>query len=94
VAAAVEVVFALREGKRVVPLQLDPEVKPTLLLARRQWIDFSRDDDFGLASLLRFLAGDEAAARPPALPMIAGLPPLDFAIEIVKHTAGFTGREW
>src|SRR4051812_12277621 len=33
-----EVVFALNEGKPLVPLRLDPAARPTLLLARRNWI--------------------------------------------------------
>jgi len=36
-----EVVFALNEGKSVVPIKANPDVHPTLLLARRNWIDIS-----------------------------------------------------
>ena len=50
-----EVVFALNEGKSIIPLKLDPSptLKPSLLLARRNWIDFSTDYNSGLQSMLR-----------------------------------------
>src|SRR5207248_10374175 len=43
-----EVVFVLNEGKPLLPLRLDPAVRPTLLLARRNWIDFTGDYEAGL----------------------------------------------
>jgi len=91
-----EVVFALSEGKHVVPLRLDPDpdVRPTLLLARRNWIDFSRDYEGALDSLLRYLAGDESALLRPALSTVTGIDPLDFSVEIAKFSSGFVGRDW
>jgi WD40 repeat protein len=91
-----EVVFALNEGKPVVPLRVDPDpqLKPPLLLARRNWIDFTQDYEESLASLLRYLAGDERALRPPLLPTVTGVVPLDSGPEIARFSAGFTGRGW
>jgi hypothetical protein len=44
-----EVVFALQSGRPILPLRVvaDPNLKPGLLLARRNWIDFSTDYDAG-----------------------------------------------
>lgn len=91
-----EVAFALNEQKAVVPLKTDPDpsLKPSLLLARRNWIDFSADYEVVLAILLRYLEGDESALRPPALQIVGGVTPLDFGPEIARHTADFMGREW
>jgi tetratricopeptide (TPR) repeat protein len=91
-----EVVFALNEGKNVVPLRVDPNpiLRPSLLLARRNWIDFSADYEVGFQVMLRYLRGDASALRPPALPTINGVVPLDFGPEIARFTADFTGREW
>jgi hypothetical protein len=91
-----EVVFALNEGKSVIPLKLDPSpnFRPSLLLARRNWIDFSGDYDSGLKSLLRYLSGDPRALRPPPVPTVTGAVPLDFGPEIARLTADFTGRRW
>lgn len=91
-----EVAYALASGRRLVPLRLDPDptLRPSLLLARRNWIDFTGDYQTGLDALLRYLSGDDAAARRPPLHTVAGLAPLDFGPEIARHAAGFTGREW
>jgi tetratricopeptide (TPR) repeat protein len=91
-----EVVFAINEGKPVVPLRVDPDpkVKPPLLLARRNWIDFTHDYGQSLAALLRYLAGDQEALLPPLLPTVTGVVPLDFSLEIARFSAGFTGRKW
>ena len=89
-----EIVFALNEGKHVVPLRADPNLKPSLLLARRNWVDFSVDYEDGLRTLLRYLHGDASALHQPALPTITGVVPLDFGPEIARFTADFTGREW
>ncbi|HKG61314.1 MAG TPA: TIR domain-containing protein [Pyrinomonadaceae bacterium] len=91
-----EVVFALTEGKSVIPLKLDssPNVKPTLLLARRNWIDFSIDYRGGLDCLLRHLEGDQSALQAPAIPTVTGVIPLDFGPEIARLTANFIGRAW
>src|SRR5437016_4118331 len=89
-----EVVFALNEGKPLLPLRLDPAARPTLLLARRNWIDFTGDYEAGLDALLRYLAGDERALRAPRLPTVTGVAPLDFGIEVAKFSADFTGRAW
>jgi len=91
-----EVVFALNEGKSVIPLKLDPSpiFKPSLLLARRNWVDFSTDYESGLQSLLRHFMGDSSSLRPPPVPMVSGVVPLDFGPEIARLTSDFTGREW
>ena len=91
-----EVVFALNEYKTVVPARIDPDpnVKPNLLLARRNWVDFSEDYDGAFDSLLRFLSGDEQALQPPRLPTVTGVMPIDFSIEIANFSKDFTGRHW
>jgi tetratricopeptide (TPR) repeat protein len=91
-----EVVWALNEEKYVLPLKAnaDPKLKPSLLLARRNWIDFSQSYEEGLKALLRFLAGDLSGLLQPPLPTITGVAPLDFAPEIARFTAGFVGRAW
>jgi len=91
-----EVVFALNEGKRVVPVHQDPSLNlmPPLLLARRNWIDFASGYDQGLDALLRLLEGDDSALHPPALPTITGVVPMDFSVEIARFMQGFTGRDW
>jgi len=91
-----EVVFALNEGKRVLPLRADPDptLKPPLLLARRNWIDFTASFEEGLDNLLQFLAGDESVLRQPGLPTVTGVMPLDFGVEIARYSFGFTGRHW
>ncbi len=89
-----EVVFALNEKKDIVPIQLDPEVRPSLLLARRNWVDFSRDYDRGLKDLLRYLGGDQKCLRKPVLGLVGGVVPLDFGTEIANHAQNFCGRTW
>jgi hypothetical protein len=91
-----EVVFALNEGKKVVPLRTDPDplLKPTLLLARRNWIDFTENYEDGLATLLSYLSGDESTLREPMLPTVTGVAPLDFSVEIARFSSGFSGRQW
>ena len=89
-----EVIFALNAGKAVVPLLCDPAVRPTLMLARRNWIDFAADYDLGLKALLGFLSGDEGILLPPRLPSVTGMLPLDFGSDIARHSSDFTGREW
>lgn len=91
-----EVLWARKYGKCIVPLLFDPDpqLELPLLLARLNWIDFTGNYEAGLEALLRFLGGDPAAVRPPAMPIITGAPPLDFSVEIAKYTVGFTGRKW
>jgi hypothetical protein len=91
-----EVVFALNEGKSIIPLRLDssPNLKPTLLLARRNWIDFSADYRKSLQSLLHYLSGDPSALWSPPVPTVTGLIPLVFGPEIARLTADFTWRVW
>ena len=91
-----EVVFAHVEGKHIVPLRLeaDPSLRPSLLLVRRSWVDFSGDYAEALARLLRALRGEGDALLPPASPLVSGAVPLDFGPEIARHARGFTGREW
>ncbi len=89
-----EVVFALNEGKSVVPVKAHPDVRPTLLLARRNWVDFSVNYDDGLKRLIRYLQGDESALALPRFATVTGVAPFDFGPEIAWLSAGFTGREW
>ena len=91
-----EVVFALNEGKTIVPIRVAsyPDMKPTLLLARRQWIDFAQDYEQALASLFAYLGGDDSVLCMPTLPIVTGFTPIDFGPEIAKYTAAFVGREW
>lgn len=91
-----EVVYALCVGKPIVPVRQDPNprLQPPLLLARRNWVDFTADYEQGFQALLQFLGGDGSGLRPPALPTITGVVPLDFGVEIARFTHGFTGREW
>jgi WD40 repeat protein len=89
-----EVVYALNQHKLVVPLKAHPDVAPTLLLARRNWIDFTTCYEKALDALLRFLAGDEAALLQPRLPTVTGVAPMDFGPEIARFYAGFSGRVW
>jgi WD40 repeat protein len=89
-----EVVYALNERKLVVPLKAHPDAKPTLLLARRNWLDFTAGYEPGLEALLRFLTGDEKALLPPRFPTVTGVAPLDFGPEIARYSAQFTGRAW
>jgi sulfatase modifying factor 1 len=91
-----EVVFALQSGRPIVPLRVvvDANLRPTLLLARRNWIDFSEDYRAGLESLRRYLAGDKSALKSPVLPLVTGAVPLDFSADIAKFSERFTGRQW
>jgi len=61
---------------------------------RRNWIDFSASYEDGLDALLRLLRGDQSGLLPPTLVTITGLVPIDFAPEIARFSADFTGREW
>lgn len=91
-----EIVFALNEGKVLIPVRIvaDPQVQPTLLLARRNWIDFTESYECGLSSLLSYLDGDHSALREPLLATVSGASPLDFSVEIARHARGFWGRDW
>jgi len=89
-----EVVYALQKQKPVLPLKADKQVKPTLLLARRNWIDFTGNYDEALQALLCYLAGDDSRLNQPALPTVTGREPFDFGPELAKHLAHFAGRKW
>jgi WD40 repeat protein len=89
-----EIVFALNEGKKVIPLRLSAQSRLTLLLCNLNWIDFTESYEKGLGELLGCLEGDETALHPPPLPTITGVAPLDFSLEIARHADGFTGRAW
>jgi WD40 repeat protein len=91
-----EVVFALNEGKPIVPIRADPDpnLRPTLLLCRRNWLDFTQGYEEALDALLKYLAGDVTVLHPPLLPNVTGVVPLDFGPEIARFSGGFTGREW
>ena len=91
-----EVAFALNEGKRVIPLrvQADPDLKPSLLLTRRNWLDFTGNYETAFAALLQCLSGDQSGLLPPPVPVVAGLVPFDFGPELARHLCDFSGREW
>lgn len=91
-----ETVIAHNENKQIVPLRVNnnPKLPIPLLLVRRNWIDFSANYENGLSALVRFLQGDQSGLLPPALGTISGVVPIDFAPEIARFSADFTGREW
>ena len=91
-----EIVFALNEGKKLLPLLKDPSppLKPSLLLCRRNWIDFTGSYEQGLHALLHYLEGDETVLQKPRLPFVTGVAPIDFSLEIARFSSGFTGRRW
>ena len=91
-----EVVFAINAKKRVVPLRAssDRRLRPTLLLCRRNWIDFTDDYDAGLEALLSVLNGDDSQLMKPVISLAAGREPIDFSGEIARHQTCFLGREW
>ena len=90
-----EVAWAHMEGKRVVPVRVesDPSLRPSLLLVRRSWVDFTADYESSLQRLVRALRGDETALEHP-LRSVAGQRPLDFSRDIAERARGFVGREW
>jgi len=90
-----EIVFALQERKPITPIRIDPgeSLRPSLLLARRQWIDFSGDYEAGLQRLLGAL--EPAQTRGPEPRPVAPEPePMDVALEVARHAAAFSGRAW
>ncbi len=91
-----EVVYAFTSRKRIVPLRIESDsgVKPSLLLARLNWIDFTDNYDTGLAALVALLDGNDSLLIPPQFPTVTGVAPLNFGIEIAKFTRDFYGREW
>jgi len=91
-----EVAYAFNENKQIIPILLDPdpELKPSLLLARRNWIDFSKDYSHGFQALLRYMNGDESALEEAVLPTVTGFIPLDFGVEIARFSKNFVGRQW
>lgn len=89
-----EIIFALNEGKHVVPLRAHRDVKPSLMLADLHWIDFTEGYESALANLLRLLRGDESASRPPLQTTVTGIPPLDFGPEMARYSMDLAGRGW
>lgn len=88
-----EVAFAQVEGKTIVPVRVESDVRPTLLLVRRSWVDFTDDYDAALQRLLRALQGDTSGLTEPLM-TVAGQRPLDFGLELARHRQHFTGRQW
>ena len=90
-----EVALAAREGKQIVPVRVDRDlaVRPSLLLVRRSWVDFTGDYEEALERLVQALRGDEAGLAHP-LNTVSGQRPLDFSLDIAQHTHGFVGRDW
>jgi tetratricopeptide (TPR) repeat protein len=93
-----EVLYAINVGKTIVPLLIQLKTKNVvpLLLCRRNWIDFSGEDNYpeSLIKLKKFLSGDDTVLNPPSLPIIVGTIPLDFSPEIARYSHDFTGRDW
>ena len=89
-----EIVFAFVTRKPIVPLRVAVDVGPSLLLARRSWIDFTGDYERALDGFLRYLRGDHSHLSDPSLPSVSGVAPLDFGPDIARHVDGFTGRRW
>jgi tetratricopeptide (TPR) repeat protein len=90
-----ETVYAHNANKQIVPLKaFEPQLPVPLLLVRRNWIDFSSSYEQGLKDLLSFLRGDEKVLQRPTFATVTGIVPIDFAPEIARFSAGFTGREW
>ncbi|MCD4736185.1 MAG: TIR domain-containing protein, partial [Bacteroidales bacterium] len=89
-----EIIFAINNGKEVIPLKIDTQVYTTLMLSRRNWIDFASDYNMGLHKLIDYLKGEIKELQPPVLPSITGVTPFDFSYEIANFTAHFVGREW
>lgn len=91
-----EVILAHSQGKVIVPLRAstDPRAVPTLLLVRRNWLDFTGEYGAAFGRLVRFLEGDEQALEAPLASVVAGLVPLDFGPELARHSRGFVGRKW
>ena len=91
-----EVVCAFEAGKRLITLRIvdDPDLKPVLLLRRRQWIDFTKSYHDGLEALVLYLTGNDSQVQRPVLEIVEDIRPLDFAPEIARSVAGFVGRNW
>src|SRR5262249_2128787 len=89
-----EIVYAIQQGKRVVPIRIDPTIRLSLLLVRRQWIDFSSSYDDGLQRLGWDLSKNARAAFDPVESRVDGIAPLDFSIDIARLSSSFVGRAW
>ena len=89
-----EITYAMVLPRAVVAAKAAEEVRPTLALVRRSWIDFTREYADGLGRLLRYLEGHREALLPPSLEALGGIEPLDFGRRLAELTRGFTGREW
>ena len=91
-----EVILAHTLGKSIVPVRAssDPAVRPTLLLVRKSWLDFTGDYEEAFGRLVRVLTGDESALFKPLAASVAGLVPIDFGPELARHTSVFVGRDW
>lgn len=89
-----EIVFALNKDKKLLPVKLHNDITPSLLLARRQWLDFSLSYSCGLDSLLNYLNGTSDCLLDPATKLVEGRQPIDFSPELARYTEGFVGREW
>lgn len=88
-----EVALARTEGKRVLPVRVEPDVPPTLLLVRHSWVDFTDDYDAAFERLIQALNGDPSGLTSP-LASVAGQRPLDFGVDLARHGEHFTGRQW
>lgn len=90
-----EVALASTENKRVIPVRIesDPDMRPSLLLVRRSWVDFTGGYEKGLSRLLAALGGDVNGLVHP-LRSVAGQRPLDSSREIARHARSFLGRGW
>ena len=89
-----EVVYAHNQGKTIIPIKLFTDINPTLLLCRKNWIDFSISYKDGITKLVKYLKGDKSVLSNPSLSKINGLTPIDFASEISRLLNQFEGRKW
>jgi len=89
-----EITYAMVLPRAVVAAKAAEEVRPTLALVRRSWVDFTQDYHDGLRRLLAYLDGSKEALLPPSLEALGGIEPLDFSRRLAELTRRFTGREW
>jgi len=88
-----EVVYALNWEKRVIPIRTAEDVRPTLLLCRRNWVDLADDYDAGLNKLLGYLSDEEGMLSDP-LGVAAAINEIDFSRDLARLREGFVGRDW
>jgi WD40 repeat protein len=89
-----EIIYAINSGKEVIPIKTTRHVQTTLMLSRRNWIDFSEDYYNAFQRLTEHLKGGSQELSSPVLPSVVGVKPFDFSYEIANYTNFFIGRDW